>query len=895
MKTRPRGPAARGLLARGFLVLGLAVGSTGAMGLTACGASLPRLTRKGEHDEVLRRAAVAKKVPRRRAARAYAQSLVALGERDHARAVLLRDFRRGGQLESLQALAELELSMGLEGMAAIHYARLLSQDRRILEGDEQACELFRGRARALSRADEPRAAYRDLQRVHAVCGDSRDELARMEDRELKQRIEPLAAERAGQMRALDGPPDRPPVRRAEREREIEASIERARASGADALLALAEEHELSLPPVEILLILAAERSGQLGPRLVGDWQLRRLIGHGDADRLLRASKSLDPALRAYVLLRLSRVISVPESEGNQEVWGTASLRGGGDAGSWRVFAASGDANAAELALNAELRSHLQAAEAEAAAVEDGSVARGEPGDPAKVAEGVVGAEVVPWWLRVEASSRTAVDLLALAALFDARDRRADGLRLRLRVIGEGSRRGIDGIDELTQAETQRLMLLSRPWEAMAVADVRGGPLASDLRPAAAAGIALHEALCPGGCPDSSGTVESVLGAEWVGKERERMDAVLRARAHGRAHGDSVCPSVAELLAADAVGPFSDVLRRALEDPGDPEVARQLAAEFESELPMVCRARIVAPLLREGGHQLMAAKLDQRLTHAPEVEGSRQLESQAKIALAAGNPKRARLRAIAAAGASADPRLVWERAAIDGRAAGAREYERSALRELLMHSPDLENAAARRALVLSDLRDADSAPNVKDPVPATLEAYMRVVAQHLEGVPAAERWATLEHLARAVERETWMDEDAEARVRRALWFEPGMESRHGPRAGGGPLSAREIAFADLGDLRVANERQLASDATNSTPTTVAIALALTGSARLRAESLAVLHRHARAAGEVPAKEFAELLLARLSAYPGRSAPMIEREEVLLLLVFGLDLAPTWIGG
>ncbi|MBC8066834.1 MAG: hypothetical protein IAG13_00750, partial [Deltaproteobacteria bacterium] len=89
-----------------------------------CHHGLVRLEAQGKHEQVVEAAEHARRPPRRAAARAWAQALIALGRVEQARDVLLRDFRRGGELRSLTALAELERSRGLDGIAAVHYTRV---------------------------------------------------------------------------------------------------------------------------------------------------------------------------------------------------------------------------------------------------------------------------------------------------------------------------------------------------------------------------------------------------------------------------------------------------------------------------------------------------------------------------------------------------------------------------------------------------------------------------------------------------------------------------------------------------------------------------------------------------------------------------------------------------
>src|SRR5690606_28489797 len=132
-------------------------------------ARLPRLSEQGRHEEVVTRAGKARILPRKRAARAWARSLVALGRSDEARAVLLRDFRKHAELPSLIALADLEAAEGRLGLATAHYARAASLESDPLAGRADVCELFRRRAARFFAEGEALAADLDLRRVAMIC------------------------------------------------------------------------------------------------------------------------------------------------------------------------------------------------------------------------------------------------------------------------------------------------------------------------------------------------------------------------------------------------------------------------------------------------------------------------------------------------------------------------------------------------------------------------------------------------------------------------------------------------------------------------------------------------------------------------------------------------------
>ncbi|MFO7564468.1 MAG: hypothetical protein R6X02_17610 [Enhygromyxa sp.] len=116
---------------------------------SGCGGALVRLAKSEDWVELDRRARAQKQPPRGKAARAWAQALVELDKLDEARALLLRDFRSGGQEASLLALADLERGLGLRGIAAAHYTRLIDINLDTVQRSpelEAICELLRERA-----------------------------------------------------------------------------------------------------------------------------------------------------------------------------------------------------------------------------------------------------------------------------------------------------------------------------------------------------------------------------------------------------------------------------------------------------------------------------------------------------------------------------------------------------------------------------------------------------------------------------------------------------------------------------------------------------------------------------------------------------------------------------
>ncbi|MBV1860051.1 MAG: hypothetical protein KUG77_16680, partial [Nannocystaceae bacterium] len=246
------------------LVLGLLV-------VAGCHHQLPRLSAQGRHAEVVERVLGSRFRPQKKAARAYASSLHALGRETQALDALLLDYRRGGDVASLVALADLERTLGWQGLAAHHYVRVLTHDRNVLDGRTEVCGLFRERARAYLQAKEGEAADLDMRRVMALCGsaDPGDAgLAASAD----------AAAQALVNARIESGTCRPPCTTGERRDGLAPALRAARSSSARAVAELAAEQARELPADVVVELLVAEARGALGLALLSDDTLRGWVG-----------------------------------------------------------------------------------------------------------------------------------------------------------------------------------------------------------------------------------------------------------------------------------------------------------------------------------------------------------------------------------------------------------------------------------------------------------------------------------------------------------------------------------------------------------------------------------------------------------------------------------------
>ncbi|PCC66561.1 hypothetical protein SAMN02745121_00710 [Nannocystis exedens] len=339
-------------------------------GVVACHTRLPRLSEQGRHEEVVARAGQARILPRGKAARAWARSLVALGRTEEARAVLLRDFRKHAELPSLVALADLEAAEGQTGLAAAHYARAASLETDPLAGRRDVCELFRRRAARFLAEGEALAADLDLRRVAMICPkgkSSADEVQWRADRALHEEVVAAAKIQARAQRTLVGCEGERcrPQSLAARAQALTQALAQARAAGPAALREAAARLAVQLEPSDVAELLAAELRGELGLDLVDLDELRGWIGESAAaDVVAAADARVSQLARDYVRLRLAQLGPGYELPGDDAARSTASTvirlldaaddDPGAAAMSWRVFVLLGDLPSAEMALTGSL-------------------------------------------------------------------------------------------------------------------------------------------------------------------------------------------------------------------------------------------------------------------------------------------------------------------------------------------------------------------------------------------------------------------------------------------------------------------------------------------------------------------------------------------------------------
>ncbi|EDM77030.1 hypothetical protein PPSIR1_16055 [Plesiocystis pacifica SIR-1] len=927
---------------------------------TGCGGPLARLAKQGEWAELDARARDMKRIPQGKGARAWAQALVELGQIDEARAVLLRDFRTGGRDASLVALAQLEADLGLRGLAAAHYARAIAIDLDVLDGKDapgaaaEACALLGERARVLARIGEPLAADADMRRVAALCPASltKDDRAFMTELRPQAQAQANAQRSLGQGKGEEGG-DAPNLDALEAR--LGDALKAARKRSPRALVTVAEVEDMSVTPDDVAGLLAAEFGGALGPGLVSDQRLSSWIGDAPMDALLEAVDALPDGVREYALLRISAVRSDPNFDGAKQRWVVAAqsaLDGQGPleaARGWRIGAVIGELGGAEFVLNTNLRDTI-------------------PPEPTPEGEQDAAPKPLgmgtPWALRVPVDRRSFELLLTVARLLELRDKAPLALELRRRVIVEGSAAGLVQVSAVAVDEVRRQLALGRPWQALAIAEVVPGPLVDEVLPAAASALALANAAGVS-VEDDRKVVWRVLGDPWFAGWEPRLDTAM-AGLELSAH--AVCPAwsawrakePAQTAALGAVGLDPAASQAALEavlvgpnaggGVDTPEGGRALRETIERDLGLSCSAPLVGALAG-GLHALQIEALDEALVQAPELEGARQKQLHAELALAHGAGDRARQLTQDAAAITGTPERVWARAVVAGRSfadqSGAREYTLAALRELQAHTRAVAGAAGDgptralpssdavgRELLLMRLRDVDVDGQLRGEDEGGLIELRAAVADYLAGAPSQRQWQRLDALLWAVAKERRADErawelladallDAETRARHPHAVAAFERARQGDGAsatapGGKSAASSQRLLSDLdavcADVEADGEGSEAERAARW------IGIATVCSPRARAEALAALVAALDGAepgedGLDRARAVRERVLAgpvAVELAPGqrgvlRSVPAISTgldgggdgfqpsAELSLRVVAGLPLAPVWAVG
>lgn len=878
-----------------------------ALGVLGCHSRLRALERRGEHGAVIERAESSRFRPRREAARAYARSLVETGDVAKAMAVLLKDYRSGGELSSLQALADLEREQGWVGLAAHHYARLAELEPHALQGRDEVCALFVDRARAYLGADEGVAADLDVRRARMTCPQSPppEELAKA----AKANAVALIARRSGRAACPDD--DCSPKRDADRRAELDALLLEAAAAGPAQLHAQARSLGAQLPPAQLAVVLLAELRGELGALLLPDDEVRRLVGDQSWSALAPVVMSAPPLEAAYLQLRLAPLVEVPvgpktrTSTDPAERWVDRAVEVEGARG-WRVQLWRGDRATAELELSGRLRpkpklvAPKDGTPSATDAQPDGLALPEESAQTDRPAESEPALEGAPahWSTQVVAEDTVLDDLVAVARLRIAAGKQDLGVALLRWQLANAERAGLERAASTLEREVTRALGWGDPWLAMALAWERTSESAAALRSASATAILLGEATCGGRCrgDEDLELITRVMGQAWVdARRRELHDLALGNRTGNPELGD--CPTLAEQVAPDAVGATPTAVRaaRASARRGalDPNLGSLIQTAIASDLRPWCAAQYTLPVAAAWGLELGPAELAESMAHVPRMPAAKEGTVHVALALLGAQPRRAQLLAIAAAGEAADPRQVWSDIAGFAASTGNRDVAMEAWRESILHAKDLNDRDAQRALLLEVLRDFGRSWSARRPV--GIEAIARHVTLHLERLPASMRWSERRWMLEALDRAGDLDgDDAPAILDAVFSGAPAeLEAFANARIDDTPRAPASTQFDDVALTQAAARgrlsaplpltvlfgqptafdglrRTLAVDARDwNVRRKMAVGMAVVGGAQTREQGVAALRAIAAAAGEGALDAFDGLVVehpAALEAAP-----------------------------
>ncbi len=886
---------------------------------TGCHHKLPKLAAAGKHAEVIERVQNSRRLPKGKAARAYATSLAAVDRVDEARGFLMRDFRHTGDVRSLVALADLEVQHGLRGVALTRYSRAHTLNNRALRGRTDVCDLLRERARQFLAEGEGLAADQDMRRAINVCAQTSPS-----DAPLLAEIKRAAGQQARDQRTLVAcrQPECPQA-----SGPVGEALIKARGEGALALAVVARRRGVQLPPNEVVDLLRADLAGELGVDLVTHDQLRAWVGDQALPELEKAVVAHpSAAVQAYARLRfsllgpaytlgetaapsvnrdvLNRADGAPPSTSTSSsnlALSTVLERLSEqteipESNGWRVLALVGDLRAVEFELGTGLRNRAAASSHSNADISnldaDTTTSTGQGSG------GVAGATAPPvhWAATGPVDPSKLVDLLSLARLRGTRDNADQALEIARFALAEAHRGGVSQASQLARQEAWHRLASGQPWQAIALMDSLPAAHDSGIERAAGSAIALRAAVCGESCPASEdrGIVGRVMGEPWLQQQQKRLLQVARTRSSAAAL-PGACPTLRELLVGDAVGPLATALREARTDVTAPGVAERLRSAVESDLTLACAGRHATSVMLMGGHKVTAEVLADELSQAPQIIASGQLELQAELAVVAGRREQAELMSKAAGGASVAPQAYWRRAAEFGRLAADRDFEAHSLRQAILHAPSEQAADLRRALIVRTLLDASLGEALRDSdVPAAQDAFMHQTAEYFDDLPPELRWHEREVVARAVAAQGRLDDTALSLIRQALWPESLAMMRHPTALATLELSRGQPMIALTPDTLA--PQQWAAVVRWSKPEQIPAKMALLCPAHEVLAGRLVLAEHASnqvvrrssaiavaTSGNAAQREQAILLLlqdlARAGAFP-------QRERVLALLLDGI---------
>jgi hypothetical protein len=646
-----------------------------------------RLLREGEFEEGIVAATEARRPVRGATARALAAAQVELSQWREARALLQADFRRGGDVKSLHALASLESSLGLDGIAALRWSRLAQLAPRLVANDEDACRILLARGAARQRWSEFAAADRDLELVEALCREGA--------------LRRLAAEATARRAKGYGAAVRDVVRR---HAPVRCEPEACRAWGGVVAGDSAEpDEERAGAAARYVAHATREFQGRGGVIPERDEEVLARLGHTSRTELDAALRDVRDDVAAYVRLRVSRVWSdatLAPAE-RRAMMLRMEAAGAGGANGWMLRWLEGDFTFAEFDVTSRLRGMLAAS---ASADDDG---------PGSAGADFEGSREGHWAQAVPVEEGNVRLLLALARLLARKGDSLSSLRLRASVIAAIERTDIASGETLIYEEVLAVLAEGRPWSALALSSLMASTQARHkVARAAWSWIGLSQALCDGQCGEAED--REVVTSFVTAAELAELDGwilnVERGRDLTRDDDHTGCGLAWRELASDSE--WARLVRHSVTGDGADDAA-SLATASEVQPLLGCRTRLLVERLGVIGARDVLEVLAERREGAGEEDSSMAAESDAVTLLAMGAGRRAMQRFEAAAALSSDPRAVWVRAYVSSSVGGAREVSLRALREIVLHSRPDEARVARRQLALGpwkDLMSGDAGPS-----------------------------------------------------------------------------------------------------------------------------------------------------------------------------------------
>lgn len=686
-----------------------------------------RLLTDQRFEEGVAVAEAARRPVRGATARALAKAYVALSQLGEARDILQEDFRRGGELKSLLALAKLESSMGLDGIATTRWGTLAQLDPLLVENDPLACRLLlsRGASRQLWR--EFAAADRDLELVEALCS---DEELRVFGEEAKTRRAEGYDDAVEDVVARHAP--------------VGCDPEPCRSWGGDVRDAGdSEALKSAAGGVEAYVMRAArEFAGRGGVAPMSDLEVQAQLGHASISELDAALANAGDDVEAYIRFRVSRVWSdaaLPEAE-RQTMRVRVEASSGTSAHGWMLRWLEGDVTFAEFDVSARLRAMLAARSA-------GGEERSAP-----ASAGASGVKRRHWAEMLPVSDDSVRLLLVLARMLARKGQGVAALRVRARVVaavgGADSVWAVEDGEALVEREIVAVLEEGRPWSALYLTSMLDSSMARRRLMRACWGwIGLSGALCDGACGEAED--RAVVASTLDDSALLEFESMVLTRAILQAEGGEVeradCGLAWREVGSDSE--WASLVRSAgASDP--PTKLASMATLSEEDILLGCRTRLLAERLAAGGGREELETLAWRREGAADTGSSMEAESEAATLLGMGAPRRALQRLEDAAALSHDPRAVWVRGYVSASAIGAREVSLRSLREVVLYSSPGEAGVARRLLVIAPWRDL--LLGEQGPAEETERRIRRRALEQLfESASSTERWETVEWLVRTL--------------------------------------------------------------------------------------------------------------------------------------------------